>query len=180
MLKISIFSRDRSRSSSFEELVEPHVERMYRLGYHYTQNRADAEDLVQDLLVKLYPRFDEMKKIEQLGPWLAKILFRIFVDQYRRDVRNPVESGYDESIDKYEAATRTDLSTQRLETIMDLQSLIDKLSEEQRILLLMHDVESYTLLELSTIFDTPIGTLKSRLHRTRAKLRAQFKKNGTL
>ncbi len=180
MLKLSIFSRDRSQSSSFEELIEPHVERMYRLGYHYTRNSADAEDLVQDLLVKLYPRFDEMKKIEQLGPWLAKILFRIFVDKYRRDVRNPVESGYDDSIEKHEAAVCSDLSVQRLENIMDLQSAIDKLSGEQRILLLMHDVESYTLLELSTILDTPIGTLKSRLHRTRAKLRVQFKKNGTL
>lgn len=178
-MKISLFSRNRGTEQSFEELVAPHVDRLYRLGYHYTGSREDAEDLVQDLLVKLFPRCKEMRSIEKLGSWMAKILYRLFIDIYRRKVRNPVDIGHDETIE-HTASPTSDISSVRVDNIIDLQSAINQLNDDQRVLLLMHDVESYTLAEISTIVGTPIGTLKSRLHRSRAKLREIIKKQGTL
>ena len=63
--------------------------------------------------------------------------------------------------------------------IRDLQAALAHLSDEQRILVIMHDVEAYTLIELETILDTPLVILKPRLHRSRAKLRKLLSDDGT-
>ena len=56
-------------AAEFEELLAPHIQRMFRLAYRFTGNMADSEDLVQDVLVKIYPRKNEVVRIEKLGPW---------------------------------------------------------------------------------------------------------------
>ena len=77
-------------TSSFEALLQPHVAVLYRHAFRLTGNVSDAEDLVQDLLVKLYPRRRELTKIEKLRPWLFKVLYRLFIDQRRKASRNPL------------------------------------------------------------------------------------------
>ncbi len=178
-MKTGIFSRQRGQEPSFEELVAPHLERLYRLAWRYSGNQTDAEDLIQELLVKLIPRTDELRKIEQLHPWLVKVLYRLHIDRFRKTERNPVESGYDEQINHCTEGHVNDISPARLDLIRDLQAALQQLNEEQRALVIMHDIESYTLIELETILDTPVGTLKSRLHRSRAKLR-KLLKEGTV
>ncbi len=178
-MKISIFSRHRGQTPSFEEMVEPHLERLYRLAYRYSGNQADAEDLIQDLLVKLLPRTDELRKVEQLHPWLVKALYRLHIDRFRKTSRNPVDTGYNEYLEHAVEANSADMSPARVGLIRDLQAALQYLGEEQRTLIIMHDIESYTLTELEKILDTPVGTLKSRLHRSRAKLR-KLLKEGTV
>ena len=168
----SLFTKKRADASTFEELVAPHVEQLYRLAHRYTRNQSDAEDLIQDLLIKLYSRTEELEKVGQLRPWLAKSLYYLYVDQYRAQKRSPIEFRQEHHPEEYTDGTlQSELSPKRQDTIRDLHAAIEQLNEEQRILILMHDVEAYTLAELETILDTPIGTLKSRLHRSRAKLR---------
>ncbi len=178
-MKINIFSHHRGQDPTFEEMVAPHLERLHQLAYRYSGNQADAEDLIQDLLVKLIPRTDELRKVEQLHPWLAKALYRLHIDRFRKSNRNPVDAGYDEHINHSAAANPNDMSPSRVNLIRDLHSALQHLNEEQRILVIMHDVESYTLAELEKILETPLGTLKSRLHRSRAKLR-KLLKEGTV
>ena len=72
----------------FEELVRPHLERLYRLAYRFTGQVADAEDLLQDVLIKLYERRDELTSIEDLGPWLSRVLYNRFVDKQRSYARS--------------------------------------------------------------------------------------------
>ena len=76
--------------AQFERLIRPHLKRLYSLAYRFTGQRDDAEDLVQDLLLKLYPRLEEMQAIDKLSPWLSKVLYRQYVDQYRRKQRSPI------------------------------------------------------------------------------------------
>lgn len=172
-MKISLFSRGRGQTASFEELLAPHVEHMYRLAFRFTNTQHDAEDLVQDLLTKLYPRHDELLGIDHLRPWLARVLYRIFVDSRRAHARSPIDYGLDDLPEAYEQASGDDpagnVNQSRLN--MHLHRALGQLSEEHRVLILMHDVEDYTLAELSEILDAPLGTLKSRLHRGRAQLK---------
>ncbi len=177
----NLFSKKRIDADSFEALVSPHVEQLYRLAYRYTGQQADAEDLVQDLLIKLYPRTKELQQVAQLRPWLAKSLYYLYIDRYRAKQRNPIEFGQEHNVEEHPSldAHQGELSPQRQDTIRDLQRAIEHLSDDHRILILMHDVEAYTLTELETILDTPLGTLKSRLHRGRAKLRKQLEE-GTI
>src|SRR3989442_13998665 len=86
----SEYRRARPAELNFEDLLRPQVEYLYRLAWRFTGSVADAEDLVQDVLLKLYPRTRQLVDIEQLRPWLARVLYRQHVDLVRRPARSPI------------------------------------------------------------------------------------------
>lgn len=159
----------------FEGLISPYMESLYRLAYRFCGNRSDAEDLVQDLLVKLYPKADEMRQVEQLRPWLARSLYNLYVDWVRHRVRSPIQGGEEEMTaalaDGTQISPGPEGGMEQQQLHQRLRVVMDQLNSDQRTLVSFHDMEGYTLPELEIILDTPIGTLKSRLHRARAKLR---------
>src|SRR5213593_1511926 len=70
---VSPYRRARPDALNFEDLLRPQVEYLYRLAWRFTGSVADAEDLVQDVLIKLFPRTQELLEIERLRPWLARV-----------------------------------------------------------------------------------------------------------
>ena len=173
MMKILNFS-GRKSSSTFEELVQPHINYLYRLAYRFCGNQEDAEDLIQDLLIKLYPRRTELEAIEKLRPWLVTSLYRMFVDGTRKKARSPVTliddetSFYDIKVSEDALPDEVLAEDQRIHKI---QTAFSRLSEDHRVLLTLHDIEGYRLVELETMLGIPVGTLKSRIHRARARMR---------
>jgi len=87
---VSPYRRARPDALNFEDLLRPQVEYLYRLAWRFTGSVADAEDLVQDVLIKLFPRTQELLEIEKLRPWLARVLYNQFVDSVRRQARSPI------------------------------------------------------------------------------------------
>lgn len=166
--------------TSFESLLRPHVDTLYRIAYRFTGAREDAEDLVQDLLVKLYPRRAELKDIARLRPWLVRVMYRQFIDDTRKRARvrmTPLravepDSGAVDSLDTLvsdepgpeDAAARA-IGAARLGQALRL------LGADHRAVIALHDMEGHTLEELSASLEVPVGTLKSRLHRARRRLR---------
>ena len=157
--------------------------RMYRIAYRLTGNSSDAEDLVQEVLVKIYPKRHGLHRIEKLRPWLGRVLYTTFVDQYRRTRNSPlrliVSNFHDDQLDCFDAIPTDNPNPEehieKDQTRITLQRAMLSLNEEQRHLCMLHDVEGYTLSELEIILEAPIGTLKSRLHRARKKLRKILK-----
>jgi RNA polymerase sigma-70 factor (ECF subfamily) len=173
MPRVLRFGRKRSAASKFEELMRPQVEFLHRLAWRFTGSVADAEDLVQDVLLKLYPRSKELAAIEQLRPWLAKVLYRQYVDLVRQRVRSPEERAEPDALDAVAALEDGPQGhAERGELRAQLLAALDGLNAEQRAVVVMHDVEGYSLEELVPILEAPLGTLKSRLHRARERLRA--------
>lgn len=172
MIKISLFSRSKGDQYSFEELLAPHMESLYRLAFRFSGDQHEAEDLVQDLLTKLFTRHNELLHVEDLRPWLARAMHNHYVDSFRRKVRSPISYNLDEN-SEVSAGNTSNPAYQMATTQLQrhLMAAMESLNDDQRILVMMHDMEAYTLLELSEILETPIGTLKSRLHRARAQLR---------
>ena len=170
-------------AAEFEALIRPHLDRLYRLAYRLTSTTPDAQDLVQDVLVKLYPRRDELSSINDLTPWLSRVLYNQFVQQTRRyrsqGLRVVPESDGDPMDSLAGPAEDPAEVAQRAFDITEVQVALTKLSEEHRTVLLMHDAEGYKLHEIQTITGTPLGTLKSRLHRARARLREVISPDGT-
>ena len=172
LLNLSLF-RD-GPHDQFERLAAPHLDRLYKYAYRLCGNRDDAEDLVQDLLLKLYPRLEEMKGIDKLGAWMARILYRMYIDRLRRDKRSPLQQMEDE-----EAVYETYASTQPgpLDTVDSDSTLtiineaLQRLSDDHRLLIILHDVEGHNLQEIHEITGLPLGTIKSRISRARNKLR---------
>jgi RNA polymerase sigma-70 factor (ECF subfamily) len=151
-------------------VLRPHLDRLYRLAYRFTGTRDAAEDLVQELCARLWPRLDELRALDAPGPWLARSLHNLFVDQARRQARSPIDA-VDELPEVVadapgpDALAASDLSLSRIE------SALLQLPPEQRAVLAWHDIEGYTLEELAAAQAVPLGTLKSRLHRARLALR---------
>src|SRR5512147_2434560 len=73
-----------TRQATFERLMRPHLRRLYRLAYRLTGRASDAEDLLQDVLIRLFERTDELSGITDLRPWTSRVLYNRFVDQRRR------------------------------------------------------------------------------------------------
>jgi RNA polymerase sigma factor (sigma-70 family) len=178
--KITIGDEGRSEQSAFETLVRPHLTPLFRLAYRLTRSREDAEDLTQELLLKLYPRRHELMEVERLRPWLSRVMYRIFIDNHRRSSRSPVHLAVDYGSAEQNADPVDNLvsdgddpeqETEQGVLTRHLLKVIDRLSEDHRHVLALHDIEGYTLEEMQVILDCPIGTLKSRLHRARARLR---------
>lgn len=178
MPRFWLFGRDRPGASKFDDLMRPQVDFLYRLAWRFTGSVADAEDLVQDVLLKLYPRSAELARIEQLRPWLARVLYRQFIDDIRRRGRSPPSAAADPEAgdgDAPEAAAQEEgpeARAERGELRNRILAALDGLGAEQRAVVVMHDVEGYSLEELEPILQAPLGTLKSRLHRARRRLRA--------
>lgn len=175
---MKIFPAKKSEQGSaarFDALVRPHISYLYRLAYRFCGNPEDAEDLVQDLFIKLYPRCDELEGVEKLRPWLVTSLYRMFVDGTRRQKRSPLEL-IDDEVAFYETADGSESESPERELAEDqhieqLQTAFQRMSEEHRVLLTLHDIEGYRLVELQEMLDVPVGTLKSRIHRARARMR---------
>ena len=166
----------------FEALVRPEVERLYRLAYRLADTRQDAEDLVQEVLVTAFQQREELARIEALGPWLGRVLYNRFVDQHRRFERQrlSIVGQYAASDSQREAAdpSAADPAVEALD-LRTLRAALAELSLEHRAVLLMHDSEGYKLYEIQAITGIEIGTLKSRLHRARARLRDILTARGT-
>ncbi|MGQ0697360.1 MAG: RNA polymerase sigma factor [Panacagrimonas sp.] len=163
--------------NGFDELVRPHLERLYRLAFRFTGSRDDAEDLVQSLLIKLIPQERRLLEVEILGPWLARSLYNLYVDDARRRAREVsgigIATGDSEILDQLvdEAAESPEQSAERLLSQRRLSAAWQQLPPEQRAVIAWHDIEGYSLDELAVAHDLPLGTLKSRLHRARARMR---------
>ena len=169
-----------SKSKRFERLVQPHLKAMYAFAYRLTGKQHDAEDLVQDVVVKLYSKLDELEAVDQLRPWLNRVLYRQFVDSIRkRPAGREVNAS---TMDDTESATSyldtlpgdaTDPVAGLTQTSNNvaLARALNQLTPDQRTLILLHDADDWRQDDIAEVLEVAVGTIKSRLHRTRATLR---------
>ena len=175
---------DHSQRTSFDALIKPHLDRLYRLSFRLAGNKAEAEDLFQDVLTKIFPRLDELIEIEEPGSWLCRIMYNHFIDNRRRYARQRLVSVSEDrlpgkSVEELPGNLDPVADAERLDNIMRLQRAFSELSEDHRLVVLLHDSEGYKLTEIQDVTGTPVGTLKSRLHRARARLREILAADGT-
>ncbi len=175
---------DQSNNGGFDQLLRPHMDRLYRLAFRLAGNKAEAEDLFQDVLTKIYVRLDDLADIDQPGSWLSRIMYNHFIDNRRKFARQRlvmVEEGGlpGSSIESMPGDQNPEREAERGDTILRLSAALAELSDDHRLLILLHDTEGYKLEEIQSLIDVPVGTIKSRLHRARARLRELLANNGT-
>jgi len=170
---------------AFERLVRPHFDRLYRLAWRLAGNKAEAEDLFQELLVRAYGKLEELVAIDAPGAWLSRVMYNLFVDERRRFTRRRLHMVAEgellgEGLAGMPGPGDPAADSQRLETIQRLDRALAMLSDEHRIVVLLHDSEGYKMEEIQSLTGVPVGTVKSRLHRARARLREILETDGTL
>lgn len=170
----------RSRARKFEDSVRPWLDGMYRFAYRLTGQREDAEDLVQEVLTKLYPQAEKLYAVERPGAWLNQVLYRHFIDLTRKHGRQADRPA--------SALMSEDASREFLDSLVDsgvdpegqleitrlqraVATALDSLSPDQRTLLVLHEVDGWRQEDIAEVLGIAEGTVKSRLHRCRASLR---------
>ncbi len=169
---VKLFKLQSKPADRFAGLVSPHIDMLYRFAFRLCQCSDDAEELVQLLLTRLFLKVDQLEQVESLRPWLMRSLYNLYVDSYRKKQRMLAVISPDEMPENIVSTDRTPY--ERAELSHDQQVLVaamQTLNDDQRLVLTLHDAEGYTLVELSDVLQTPLGTLKSRLHRARNQVR---------
>ncbi len=155
------------RDQRFQSEALPHRRSLYGTAYRLTRNPADAEDLVQEALLRAYRAFDRYTSGTNVRAWLYTILHRCRTDLVRRTLRSPrtVElSGEGPSV----AAAQHELARGQEEIARALRTL----PEVFRTAVVLRDVQDLSYQEIADRLGVPIGTVMSRIHRGRALLRA--------
>ncbi|WP_115726996.1 sigma-70 family RNA polymerase sigma factor [Actinomyces culturomici] len=158
----------------------PLAGRLFGAALGMTRNRADAEDLVQETYLKAYSKFHQFEPGTNIKAWLFRILTNTYISHYRKAKRVPSRASTEQVEDWQlaEAASHdaVGLRSAEVEALAampteQVKRALDELSEEQRMVVVLADVDSLSYKEIARTLDIPIGTVMSRLHRGRAALR---------
>jgi RNA polymerase sigma-70 factor, ECF subfamily len=177
----SLTKQEIRKQEDFNEEIIPHLDALYNFGLRLTSDPNDAEDLVQDTIVKAYRFFDSYEKGTNAKAWLFRILKNSYINNYRKKSKKPQEVDYDEVASFYESIRAERTETSDMEDKMfreliddDISNALDEIPEDFRTVVLLCDVEDFTYEEIANMLDVPIGTIRSRLHRGRNLLKAQL------
>jgi RNA polymerase sigma factor (sigma-70 family) len=157
---------------SWGEIVERHSDRVYRLAYRLTGNRADAEDLTQEVFVRVFRSLDTYTPGTFEG-WLHRITTNLFLDQARRKQRIRFDALSDERASRLRsAAPDPHLAVADQTFDDDVERALASLPPDFRAAVVLCDVEGLSYEEIAEVMDAKLGTVRSRIHRGRAMLRA--------
>jgi RNA polymerase sigma factor (sigma-70 family) len=157
---------------TWEELVRDHGARVYRLAYRLTGNPHDAEDLTQDVFVRVFRSLHRFQPGTFEG-WLHRITTNLFLDGARRRQKirfDGLGEGSDERLRSAWPSPSEQLADADLDH--DVAAALSALPPEFRAAVVLCDIEGLTYEEISAVLDIKIGTVRSRIHRGRAQLRA--------
>jgi RNA polymerase sigma-70 factor (ECF subfamily) len=163
-------------AAAFNEIVHVYKKRILGTIYRLIGHGDDVEDVGQDVFVRLYFSLDQLRTIEVFEPWLHRLTVNAAYDYLRKKRRNPAVRMADMSDEQINAAdalaSGKQLSDERQKKeIIELTGvLLDQVSEEDRILLTLKEVEGLSLKELEKIYNVNENALKVRLFRARKRV----------
>jgi RNA polymerase sigma-70 factor, ECF subfamily len=175
---------DDATNERFQRDALPLLDSLYGAALRMTRNPADAEDLVQETMLRAYRAFDTFEPGTNLKAWLFRILTNAYINVYRKRRREPQKVSQDEveEFDLYRELKDHDPSFDETpETIVldnlvdsDILEAIEDLPEQFRLAVVLSDIEDFSYAEMAEIMDVPLGTVMSRLHRGRRALRKRL------
>ncbi|MCW2685785.1 MAG: polymerase, sigma-24 subunit, RpoE [Mycobacterium sp.] len=172
---------DAALAARFERDAIPLMDRLFGGALSMTRDRRDAEDLLQETMLRAYKGLRSYREGTNLKAWLYRILANTWMSTCRMKRRRPAEYSVDQITDRQLAAYAAHGSAglrsaevEALESSPDalIKAALDTLREDFRITVYFADVEGLSYKEIAEIMNTPVGTVMSRLHRGRQQLRA--------
>ena len=161
-----------SASRSWDEVVRSHSGSVYRLAYRLTGNPHDAEDLTQEVFVRVFRKLDSSRPGTFDG-WLYRITVNLFRDQVRHTRRLSMEPLRDDFADQHRSpqGSPDDILADRTFD-EDIQRALSRLSPDSRSAVLLCDIDGLSYDEIATVLGIKRGTVGSHINRGRAQLRA--------
>lgn len=171
------------RYEEFEKEALPHMDALYNFALRLTGDSDDANDLVQETYLKAFRFFDKYERGTNSKAWLFRILKNSYINDYRKQSKEPSKVDYDDIENFYENIKSSDVKSSHItqdafSNLMgdEISKAIADLPEDFRTVILLSDIEGFTYEEIADFVDVPIGTVRSRLHRARKMLYAKLHK----
>ena len=168
----------------FDGEVLPHLDALYANALRLTHGRADAEDLVQETVLRAFRFYDRFERGTNVKAWLLRIQYNTFVNRYRRTTREREikdsmvhEPSGEDVISRHALRALTDPMGTALRPLLsrEIEGALDQLPEDQRLVVVLADIEELSYKEIAGVLGCPIGTVMSRLHRARRALRQKLR-----
>jgi RNA polymerase sigma-70 factor, ECF subfamily len=174
---------DIAHGGRFEREAVPMWDALFVYAMRLTQNVTDAEDLVQDTMVKAFARFDSFTEGTNLKAWLSRILVNSYINGYRRARRCPerlVDLQHPATPARYSGSSHS-AETEALQSVLEpsLEDALFQLPQQFQEVLFYADVQGHSYAEIAALMNTPLGTVTSRLHRSRRRLREALSDKGS-
>ncbi len=171
--------------NAFNELVEQYQNQVINIAYSMLSDREDAYDAAQEVFIKVYRNISGFKGKSSLSTWIYRIVSNVCNDMLRRRQRrvNSVSmnaSGGDDEQQDMDIEDSTPTPEERLEISEQhriLRQALSELSDKNREIITLCDIEQMRYEEIAEILKCPVGTVKSRLNRARAELKKNLLKN---
>ena len=177
----------RNDVAAFNEIVGRYKNKIYNYIYRMVGNSEDAEDLTQEVFVKMYVALDSFRNQSSLSTWLYRIAGNLCIDAHRKSSRR--DAGFGGSVTSLDGPVVTDSGDDgpsrdvadntfepakilaQVELDAHIQVALSKLPEKMRTVVVLHDIEGLQYEEIADVVDCPLGTVKSRLFNARTSLR---------
>ncbi|CAN5752681.1 RNA polymerase sigma factor [soil metagenome] len=168
-----------ARHEAFERFVVPEIELLLRVANSLTRHAADAEDLVQDTLVRAFRAIDRFDG-RYPRAWLLTILRNTHINRNRRQ-RPELVSDADGGMARFAAVPSPERTDAAVDDVVDatITSSLSRLDESFRRVVELVDVDGLSYAEAAQVLDVPAGTIMSRLHRARRRIRDDLMAQGT-
>ena len=170
-----------SEADDFLELAAPYEKNLYLTCYNLLRSRQDAEDALQETMLRAYRSFSGFRKDAKIQTWLRKIAVNVCIDMIRKrknvvSIDEMAEDGMEPggcSAEPYERLERS-------ERMRILSETLDEMKPEARTLILLRDVQGISYEEIADILNQPVGTVKSGLNRARNSLQKKLSLHADL
>jgi RNA polymerase sigma-70 factor (ECF subfamily) len=177
--QILFIGRKKHQRVEFWNLAQDQTRFLYNVAFKYTGNRSDAEDLVQETLYTAYNKFHQLRDNQKLKSWMFTILRNHFLKWQRKKPPlqiNEFEDGNDYLTQLESVSMQQDVASlyERKEEAETIQSILDKLPEKYKTVLIFYYMEDSSYQEIAEMLDVPIGTVMSRLSRARQIMKKEM------
>lgn len=171
--------------TAWEDLVKAYAKRVYSICYRFTGREAEAQDLTQDVFLRVFKTLKTFRAGEgSFTVWLTRLARNLLIDHYRRTKLERATDSIEDQLPVLEersaVSARTDGMLAGREASELLQLALQKLSPELRETVILRDLEELEYREIAQILNVPEGTVKSRLNRGRAELARILRKHRVL
>ena len=164
--------------NAYNELVKRYKDRLLNFVFRYFNNREQAEDVVQDTLIKLYTHASYYKNIAKFSTWIFTIAKNNALTELRKNKRKQTDSLWTDDgkvIDINSNDQTLDRRVQSEIAVDQLNKFLDEIPENFRMAVVLRDFQELSYDEISKILEIPIGTIKSRINRGRIQLAEKMK-----
>jgi RNA polymerase sigma-70 factor (ECF subfamily) len=171
-------SAKETQNREFEQEAMPHISLLHNYARRITKSSEDAEDLVQETYLKAYRFWGSYEKGTNIKAWLFRILRNTYINAYRHESRTPETVDFD-NVHHLHHQDNPQPDTSSLMSVSnlledDVSKAVAGLPDEFRTVIILSDIEGLTYGEIAEFTASPIGTVRSRLHRGRKLLRSQL------